>query len=111
MENEIGRIAPGMSADIIAVSGDPLSDVTALEKVDWVMARGRIADKSSFRPIWVAGTEPILAPREKLGAVRHGTSYATSDAAMGLRRPAAGRLTPHAHRPALSSLQGKPPPA
>ncbi|MBA3941767.1 MAG: amidohydrolase family protein [Sphingopyxis sp.] len=44
MENEIGRIAPGLSADLIAVSGDPLSDVTVLEKVDWVMARGRIAD-------------------------------------------------------------------
>lgn len=44
MENEIGRIAPGMSADMIAVAGDPLSDVTTLEKVDWVMARGRIAD-------------------------------------------------------------------
>lgn len=44
MEGEIGRIAPGMSADMIAVSGDPLSDVTTLEKVDWVMVRGRIAD-------------------------------------------------------------------
>ena len=44
MDGEIGRIAPGMSADMIAVSGDPLTDVTTLEKVDWVMARGRIAD-------------------------------------------------------------------
>ncbi|UKK84250.1 amidohydrolase family protein [Sphingopyxis sp. BSN-002] len=44
MEGEIGRIAPGMSADMIAVNGDPLSDVTTLEKVDWVMVRGRIAD-------------------------------------------------------------------
>jgi imidazolonepropionase-like amidohydrolase len=44
MEGEIGRIAPGMSADLIAVSGDPLADVRVLEKVDWVMARGRIAD-------------------------------------------------------------------
>jgi hypothetical protein len=26
------------------VSGDPLADVTVLEKVEWVMARGRIAD-------------------------------------------------------------------
>ncbi len=44
MENEIGRIAPGMSADMIAVDGDPLGDVTTLEHVRWVMARGRIAD-------------------------------------------------------------------
>jgi imidazolonepropionase-like amidohydrolase len=44
MENEVGRIAPGFSADLIAVSGDPLQDVRALEKVEFVMARGRIAD-------------------------------------------------------------------
>lgn len=44
MENEIGRIAPGMSADMVAVAEDPLSNVRALEKVDWVMVRGRIAD-------------------------------------------------------------------
>lgn len=44
MEGEIGRIAPGMSADMIAVSGDPLADVTTLEKVEWVMVRGRVAD-------------------------------------------------------------------
>jgi imidazolonepropionase-like amidohydrolase len=41
LETEVGRIAPGYSADIIAVSGDPLQDVRALEKVDWVMVRGR----------------------------------------------------------------------
>lgn len=44
MEDQIGRIAPGMSADMIAVAGDPLSDVAVLEKVDWVMVRGRAAD-------------------------------------------------------------------
>ena len=44
MDSEIGRIAPGMSADMIAVSGDPLADVTVLEKVEWVMVRGRVAD-------------------------------------------------------------------
>lgn len=44
MENEIGRIAVGYSADIIAVDGDPLSDVRTLEKVKWVMVRGRKVD-------------------------------------------------------------------
>ncbi|HEX8528241.1 amidohydrolase family protein [Allosphingosinicella sp.] len=41
LENEVGRIAPGMSADLIAVDGDPLADVRRLERVDFVMVRGR----------------------------------------------------------------------
>ena len=40
--NEIGTIALGKSADIIAVSGDPLTNVRILEKVDFVMVRGRV---------------------------------------------------------------------
>ena len=44
MENEIGRIAPGYSADLIAVAGDPLADVRALERVAFAMVRGRTAD-------------------------------------------------------------------
>ncbi len=41
MEREVGRIAPGYSADLIAVGGDPLRDVRALEHVDFVMVRGK----------------------------------------------------------------------
>jgi len=44
MDNEIGRIAVGYSADMIALDGNPLDDVRKLEKVDWVMVRGRIID-------------------------------------------------------------------
>jgi imidazolonepropionase-like amidohydrolase len=38
-----GTIAPGKSADLIAVAGDPLADVTELERVRFVMARGAVA--------------------------------------------------------------------
>ena len=44
MENEIGKIAVGYSADMIAVAANPLDDIRTLEKVDWVMVRGRIID-------------------------------------------------------------------
>ena len=40
LERPIGAILPGRDADIIATTGDPLADVTALEKVDFVMRRG-----------------------------------------------------------------------
>ncbi len=39
---EIGSIAPGKAADIIAVDGDPLADVRELESVDFVMKGGRV---------------------------------------------------------------------
>lgn len=42
LETETGTIAVGKSADIIAVSGDPLTDPDALRKMRFVMAAGRI---------------------------------------------------------------------
>lgn len=44
MEGQIGRIAPGYSADLLAVAGDPTQDARVLEKVDWVMAQGSVVD-------------------------------------------------------------------
>jgi len=38
--NEFGSIKPGRYADVIAVSGDPLQDVTLLENVQFVMKNG-----------------------------------------------------------------------
>jgi imidazolonepropionase-like amidohydrolase len=38
----IGRIAPGYQADLIAVDGDPASDIRALTRVGFVMRSGKI---------------------------------------------------------------------
>lgn len=43
----VGRIAPGMPADIIAVGGDPLNDVSRLEHVDFVMKGGKVIKAGS----------------------------------------------------------------
>ncbi len=37
-----GTLAPGMEADLIAVDGDPLSDITALRRVVFVMKGGNV---------------------------------------------------------------------
>lgn len=42
VHHEIGSIEPGKRADIIAVEGDPLSDVTVLERVKFVMKDGKV---------------------------------------------------------------------
>ena len=44
MEGQIGKIAPGYSADIIAVDGNPLENVRVLEAVEFVMVRGRVIE-------------------------------------------------------------------
>jgi imidazolonepropionase-like amidohydrolase len=38
----LGRVAAGFHADLIAVSGEPLEDVTVLEKVGFVMKGGKV---------------------------------------------------------------------
>ena len=42
LADQVGRLAPGMDADLIAVDGDPLQDVSALRQVRFVMSAGVI---------------------------------------------------------------------
>jgi imidazolonepropionase-like amidohydrolase len=41
-EGETGAVAPGYHADIIAVQGDPLADISELEDVSFVMKAGAV---------------------------------------------------------------------
>jgi imidazolonepropionase-like amidohydrolase len=45
MQESLGTIEPGKLADIVAVPADPLADVSAMEKVDFVMKAGVVYRK------------------------------------------------------------------
>ncbi len=42
LQNQIGTIAEGMDADIVAVAGNPVADITAVRHVEFVMKGGRV---------------------------------------------------------------------
>ena len=39
-QNQVGQLEPGYYADVIAVPGNPLEDITAVEHVQFVMKGG-----------------------------------------------------------------------
>jgi imidazolonepropionase-like amidohydrolase len=41
-EKKVGAVERGKYADLVAVSGDPLKDITELERVKWVMKGGKV---------------------------------------------------------------------
>jgi imidazolonepropionase-like amidohydrolase len=50
MADEIGTLAPGLEADIIAIDGDPLKDITAERRVVFVMKGGALY-RNEIRPM------------------------------------------------------------
>jgi imidazolonepropionase-like amidohydrolase len=42
LQGQIGSVAPGHDADIIAVDGDPLTDAARLRQVSFVMKGGTV---------------------------------------------------------------------
>jgi imidazolonepropionase-like amidohydrolase len=60
MSEQIGTLTPGLEADIIALDGDPLKDMTAVRRVVFVMkggvvykneARSRLRSSTDFRVV------------------------------------------------------------
>lgn len=46
--DELGVLAPSKQADIVAMPGDPLADIAATAKVDFVMRAGRVYRHGAF---------------------------------------------------------------
>ena len=52
-KDDRGVIAPGRLADLVAVPGDPVADITATERVNFVMLGGRVIrdDRTGVKPL------------------------------------------------------------
>jgi imidazolonepropionase-like amidohydrolase len=49
MAHNIGTIAPGLQADIIALDGNPLKDITVVRRVAFVMKSGVVYKSTLHR--------------------------------------------------------------
>ena len=67
-----GRLEEGLLADIIAVPGDPLADITMTESVRFVMKGGQIyRDDTPGRPVAGAARRPATGRSDRAGQRCH----------------------------------------
>jgi len=48
-EKDLGRIVPGALADLVAVRGDPIADITQIQQIPFVMKSGQVI-RSTLTP-------------------------------------------------------------
>ena len=67
-EKDIGSLAAGKFADVVAVPGNPLDDITLMQKVQFVMKEGKVykADGAEQTPLAEAPTQRTEASPEEL---------------------------------------------
>jgi len=65
-EKDIGSISAGKFADVVAVPGNPLDDITLMQKVDFVMKEGLVYAKQPNSQAAVAEVEHAKASPEEL---------------------------------------------
>ena len=63
-EADVGSVEPGKYADIIAVPGNPLEDITAMERVMWVMKGGEVYRDDFVQPDEPSRSEEPPQPEE-----------------------------------------------
>ncbi len=86
LADRIGSIAPGMEADVIAVEGDPIADITALQHVVFVMKGGRVyrngreGARLMDRPFGASGPTLVLPSASILDSIRASLSRSITPA-------------------------------
>lgn len=66
LDDQLGMIKPGMWADLVAVPGDPSTDISRLRDVQLVMKAGQLYKSPSFHPVYKAQKEryPQMSPQD-----------------------------------------------
>jgi imidazolonepropionase-like amidohydrolase len=59
MEGQVGTVKPGMLADFVYVDGDPLADVSVLDRVSSVVLNGQVVVDKRFDEVKVDGIPAI----------------------------------------------------
>ena len=58
LEEDLGTVAVGKSADFIGLNANPLDEITNSRKIDRVYLRGHQVDRARLRAMWASSNAP-----------------------------------------------------